>query len=130
MDRWRPGRALLALMVPAMLGAELLGAQIAPTLPRDTLFGKLSPEANVPRGVVAPTLPRDTIGGRSLPPSANVPRAVIAPTLPRDTVAAGAASAPDSVRRDSIAPGTTDTAAAPAPRRRLAKPRPRTSRRR
>lgn len=55
------GTGLSALVVLA-LAATPAGAQVAPTLPSDTLGGrKLAPEANVPSGIVAPTLPSDTL---------------------------------------------------------------------
>ena len=48
--------------VALALSAAPAAAQIAPTLPSDTLGGrKLAPEANVPSGIVAPTLPSDTL---------------------------------------------------------------------
>jgi hypothetical protein len=57
-------RFLLPLLLLAAIVVAPLSAQVAPTLPRDTLGGrKLPPEANVPRGVAAPTLPQDTSGG-------------------------------------------------------------------
>ena len=103
------------LIVLAALTAAPVAAQVAPTLPRDTLGGrKLPPEANVPRGVVAPTLPRDTLGGARLPPSANVVRSSV-PTTPSDSqnarsqdsvAAARDTVARDSVRRDSVADTT------------------------
>ena len=100
------------LLALATLIAGPLAAQVAPTLPRDTLGGrKLPPEANVPRGVVAPTLPRDTLGGARLPASANAVRSSV-PTTPSDSqnarsedsvAAARDTVARDSVRRDSVA---------------------------
>jgi hypothetical protein len=107
-----PRRLLPPLFLLAALAAAPLAAQVAPTLPRDTLGGrKLPPEANVPRGVVAPTLPRDTLGGRTLPPTAEVVRSSV-PTTPSDTLNARS--------RDSVAatkqPAET-TAAVPAAKR-------------
>lgn len=65
-------------------------AQVAPTLPRDTLFGKkLPPEANVPRSAVAPTLPGDTLTGSAptaqpmLPPGDSTPQLFSVPRTPR-----------------------------------------------
>ena len=53
---------LSAALVVLALSAVSAAAQIAPTLPSDTLGGrKLAPEANVPSGIVAPTLPSDTL---------------------------------------------------------------------
>ncbi len=121
------------LVTLGALAATPVAAQVAPTLPRDTLGGrKLPPEANVPRGVVAPTLPRDTLGGARLPASANVVRSSV-PTTPsdsenarsRDSVAAArTAVARDSVSRDSVA----DTVRVARPAKRPAAPKRRISR--
>lgn len=74
------------LGILAVLAAAPAVAQVAPTLPRDTLDGaRLAPEANVPRGVVAPTLPRDTLAGARLPPTANVILGQT-PTMPSDSI--------------------------------------------
>lgn len=121
-------RQLIVIALAAMLAAPL-AAQVAPTLPRDTLGGrKLPPEANVPRGIVAPTLPRDTLGGAKLPPSANVVRSSV-PETPSDTLNArsrdsvatareGADSAKaDSARADSARAESTRRRAVPARRR-------------
>jgi hypothetical protein len=113
----------IALIVLGALVTAPLAAQVAPTLPRDTLGGrKLPPEANVPRGVVAPTLPRDTLGGAQLPPTANVVRSSV-PTMPSDSANA---RSEDSVAaaRDSAA----DSARAARPANRPAPAKPRISR--
>ena len=94
------------LIVLAVFVGGPVAAQVAPTLPRDTLGGrKLPPEANVPRGVVAPTLPRDTLAGARLPPSANVVRSSV-PTTPSDSQNArsqdSVAAARGSLSRDSL----------------------------
>ena len=75
---------------------------------------------------VAPTLPSDTLGGRKLPPESSVPRGIVAPTLPSDTLRAGAclekdtlvvALAPTTPRLGDERPDSTvttpDSAAAP-----------------
>ena len=121
------------LLALATLVAGPVAAQVAPTLPRDTLGGrKLPPEANVPRGVVAPTLPRDTLGGARLPASANAVRSSV-PTTPSDSqnarsedsvAAARDTVAPDSVTRDSVA----DTVRPARPLKRPASPKRRISR--
>lgn len=105
-------RLRLPFLLLAAVVAAPLAAQVAPTLPRDTLGGrKLPPEANVPRGVVAPTLPRDTLGGQVLPPTAEVVKSSV-PTTPSDTLNARS--------RDSVAaarlPADTTPAARPAKR--------------
>ncbi|HET8648622.1 MAG TPA: hypothetical protein VFL95_01160 [Gemmatimonadales bacterium] len=45
---------------------------------------------------VAPTLPGDTLGGKPLPPGSAVPRTPVAPTLPGDTLT-GSAPAPTPI---------------------------------
>ena len=56
------GIAVRMAFVALALSSAPAAAQIAPTLPSDTLGGrKLAPEANVPSGIVAPTLPSDTL---------------------------------------------------------------------
>jgi hypothetical protein len=98
-------RLALPLLLLAAVAAPL-AAQVAPTLPRDTLGGrKLPPEANVPRGVVAPTLPRDTLGGQVLPPTAEVVRSSV-PTTPSDTLNARS--------RDSVAAARSPADTTPA----------------
>ena len=117
MMRATPGRLILPLFLIAAPATAPLAAQVAPTLPRDTLGGqKLPPEANVPRGVVAPTLPRDTLGGRTLPPTAEVVRSS-APTTPSDTLNARS--------RDSVAAAKqpADTLPAVPPAKRPRSPR-------
>jgi hypothetical protein len=116
------------LVVLAALAAGPVAAQVAPTLPRDTLGGRrLPPEANVPRGVVAPTLPRDTLGGARLPASANVVRSSV-PTTPSDSENArsrdSVAAARDSLTGDSV----TDTVRTARPVKRPASPKRRISR--
>ena len=82
-------RAIHALLPAVLAGATLLsaagalGAQVAPTLPSDTLGGKrLPPESSVPRGIVAPTLPSDTLrAGACLEKDTLV--VAMAPTTPR-----------------------------------------------
>jgi len=75
---------------------------------------------------VAPTLPSDTLQGRKLPPEANVPRQVIAPTLPSDTLKAAerrctelaqrpVASTPRLPARTDTIAAASDTTAAPCP---------------
>jgi hypothetical protein len=99
-------RLALPLLLLAAVAAAPLAAQVAPTLPRDTLGGrKLPPEANVPRGVVAPTLPRDTLGGQVLPPTAEVVRSSV-PTTPSDTLNARS--------RDSVAAARSPADTTPA----------------
>ncbi len=111
------GRSIPAILVLAAC-ASPLAAQVAPTLPRDTLFGrKLPPESSVPRGVVAPTLPRDTLGGRQLPPTANVPRGQT-PTFPSDSLPAAAA---ERARWDSVRVITDSAVVKPAAPRPAAK---------
>ena len=121
------------LIVLATLVAVPVAAQVAPTLPRDTLGGrKLPPEANVPRGVVAPTLPRDTLGGARLPASATVVRSSV-PTTPSDSQNArsqdSVAAARDTLARDTVArDSVADTVRATRPARRPAPPKRRISR--
>ncbi|HEU4830388.1 MAG TPA: hypothetical protein VFT04_14435 [Gemmatimonadales bacterium] len=91
-------------------------AQVAPTLPSDTLQGrKLPPEANVPRQVIAPTLPSDTLkaaerlctepmGPR---PVASTPRP---PAAPADTIAVAA----DTTSIPCRVPPVSPDSAAPA----------------
>lgn len=117
-----------ALVILAALAAPL-AAQVAPTLPRDTLFGrKLPPESSVPRGAVAPTLPRDTLGGRALPPTTSVPRRQT-PTFPSDSLAPAKMerNRADSLARIKPDSGAAKPAAAAAPKSkptiRRAKPR-------
>ena len=104
-------RSLLASAAVLMLSAAVVGsisAQVAPTLPHDTLFGKpLPPEADLPhRGAVAPTLPRDTLGYGVVSPDANSPAFAPAPTLPGDTL----------LIRDSIEVDSAIRPAAPSSR--------------
>ncbi len=108
------GAALIALAADTA-GAS---AQVAPTLPSDTLQGrKLPPEANVPRQVIAPTLPSDTLeaaerlctqpmGPR---PVASTPR----PPVASDTLAPAEklAVADTTSGPCRVAPGTADSAA-------------------
>ena len=111
--------ATLALLVAASGSAA--AAQVAPTLPSDTLGGRRLPaEANVPRTVVAPTLPRDTLaapvtGGTDsiTPPVPTTPRL----PAPSDTTpAADSAAARDSVApRDSAAPRAPQVRPVPQP---------------
>lgn len=68
---------------------------------------------------VAPTLPSDTLQGRKLPPEANVPRQVIAPTLPSDTLKAAERLCTEAIASRPVAStprppaGRSDTLAAP-----------------
>lgn len=108
-------RSAGALLIALAAHSANAAAQVAPTLPSDTLQGrKLPPEANVPRRVIAPTLPSDTLeaaerlcteplGPR---PVATTPRR---PPAPSDTIAVDTTSSPCRV-----APAATDTATAPA----------------
>jgi hypothetical protein len=103
------GAALIALA--AHTGTA--GAQVAPTLPSDTLQGrKLPPEANVPRQVIAPTLPSDTLeAAERLCTRPLGPRPVA--STPRPPVASDTIAAADTTSSPcGPAPEPTDTAAA------------------
>ncbi|HLS46895.1 MAG TPA: hypothetical protein VK012_00120 [Gemmatimonadales bacterium] len=102
-------RALAFAAVPAVLHASVAAAQVAPTLPSDTLQGrKLPPEANVPRQVIAPTLPSDTLFGSTDPcdPPAR-PQVVASTPRPPGVL-------PDTAR-DVARPAAGDSAAAAGP---------------
>jgi hypothetical protein len=106
----RPAGAALVLLAAHAAAA---GAQVAPTLPSDTLQGrKLPPEANVPRQVIAPTLPSDTLKAAErlcTPPIG--PRPVA--TTPRPPVAGDTAAAADTTSSPCrMTPASSDTTAA------------------
>ena len=89
--------AACAVIAALALAAAPAAAQIAPTLPSDTLGGKrLAPEANVPSGIVAPTLPSDTLDAGAC--------------LRRDTIAVRIVQS--TPRREREANDTTATVAA------------------
>jgi hypothetical protein len=103
-------RAVPAALLALVLQSGAAAAQVAPTLPSDTLQGrKLPPEANVPRQVIAPTLPSDTLRAaeRLCPPELAVRPVPTTPRPPagaRDTVAADSA-----VTRGECPPAAGDT---------------------
>jgi hypothetical protein len=106
--------ALFALAIHVATAA----AQVAPTLPSDTLQGrKLPPEANVPRQVIAPTLPSDTLkAAERLCTEPLGPRPVAStPRLPArtDTLAAGTDTTTTAVTSSPcrMAPAPADSAA-------------------
>ncbi|HEX6643299.1 MAG TPA: hypothetical protein VF037_01395 [Gemmatimonadales bacterium] len=104
-------RAVPAALLALALQAGASAAQVAPTLPSDTLQGrKLPPEANVPRQVIAPTLPSDTLRGAGPCPAElavrPVPSTPRPPAAPRDT-----AAAPDTAGAVTIRTGCPPAAA-------------------
>ena len=111
-------RSASAAAVALAAHAAAAGAQVAPTLPSDTLQGrKLPPEANVPRQVIAPTLPTDTlkaaerlctqpIGPRPVATTPRPPAAAAETATPTDTLAAADGTSPCG-----IAPAAGDSAA-------------------
>ena len=111
-------RSAGALLVAFAAFSAPLAAQVAPTLPSDTLQGrKLPPEANVPRQVIAPTLPTDTLEAAKPLCTEPLGRRAVAttprpPASPGDTVAADTTSAPCRVspaKADSVATPEEDT---------------------
>ena len=111
---FRPiARSAGAALVALAAHAAAAGAQVAPTLPSDTLQGrKLPPEANVPRQVIAPTLPSDTLKAaeRLCPPPIG-PRPVA--TTPRPPVSGDSVAAADTTSSPCrTAPAQRDTAKA------------------
>jgi hypothetical protein len=104
--------AAAALFVLAAHSATA-AAQVAPTLPSDTLQGrKLPPEANVPRQVIAPTLPSDTLKAAERRCTETLAQRPVAstPRLPArtDTIAAASDTTAAPCR---VAPASTDSAA-------------------
>jgi len=134
-------RAVVLALALVLGTTAALEAQIAPTLPQDTLGGKaLEPRSSVPAGAVAPTLPRDTVPaaatsqvpseeertGRDTPvpvPSGGTPASRPLLRAPQDSLAADtvATPRPAPARRDTTppplaapaAPAGRDTTAAP-----------------
>lgn len=105
-------RSAGAVLVMLAAQAAAAGAQVAPTLPSDTLQGrKLPPEANVPRQVIAPTLPSDTLkAAERLCTQPIGPRPVA--TTPRPPVAADTVEARDTTSSPCrTAPASIDTTA-------------------
>jgi hypothetical protein len=107
-------RSAAGALIALAAHSTAVSAQVAPTLPSDTLQGrKLPPEANVPRQVIAPTLPSDTLkaaerlcteamGSR---PVASTPR----PPAGRSDTLAAATDTTDAPCR--MAPAPSDSAA-------------------
>lgn len=60
-----PRRLILPLVLLAVLAAGPLAAQVAPTLPRDTLGGRTLPPTAEVVPSSAPTTPSDTLNARS-----------------------------------------------------------------
>ena len=89
-------------------------AQVAPTLPSDTLQGrKLPPEANIPRQVIAPTLPSDTLKAAERLCAESMGATPVAST-PRLPAARSDPAVADTTRSRCAAPArrdTTDTSA-------------------
>jgi hypothetical protein len=106
-------RSAGAALVAVAAHAAAAGAQVAPTLPSDTLQGrKLPPEANVPRQVIAPTLPSDTLkAAERLCTQPTGPRPVA--TTPRPPAGSDTLAVADTTSSPCrMPPESTDTAAA------------------